>query len=63
MAGLPLTKSLGARRLKVMSDSQLVVNQVISEYVARDIKMASFLELVNALCSQIESCEVHQVPR
>lgn len=63
VAGLRLTMSLGARRLKIMIDFQFVVNQVSGEYVARDTKMASYLELVNALRSQFESCEGHQVLR
>lgn len=51
VAGLQLAKSLGARILKVMSDSQLVMNQVSGEYVARNMKMASYLELVNTFRS------------
>lgn len=34
VVGLQLTISLGARRLKVTSDSQLIVNQVSGECVA-----------------------------
>lgn len=63
VAGLWLAKSLGTRRLKVRSDSQLVVNQVSGEYMACNTKMVSYLEPVNPLHSQFESCEVHQVPR
>lgn len=55
VVGLRLGKSLGVRRLKVISDSQLVVNQVSDEYVARDTNMTSYLELVNALRFYFES--------
>ena len=32
LAGLRLTKEMGAEKLEIFSDSQLIVNEVISEY-------------------------------
>lgn len=43
VARLRLAKSLGASRVKVTSDSQLVVNRVNGEYVACDTMMTSYL--------------------
>lgn len=36
IAGLRLAKSMGAHHLNVISDSELVVNQVNQEYQAKD---------------------------
>lgn len=58
VASLQLAKALGATQLKVMNDSQLVVNQINGDYIARDTKMAAYLELVNHLQSEFENCEV-----
>lgn len=63
VVGLRLTISLGAWRLKVTSDSQLIVNQVNGECVAWNSKMASYLALVNSLRSEFKSCKVSQALR
>ena len=46
IAGLILAKDMGIKRLSIRSDSQLVVNQPLGSYQARDLKMASYLEHV-----------------
>ena len=49
IASLMLTKDMGIQKLDVRSDSQLVVNQLLSTYNARDAKMISYLANVKKL--------------
>ena len=44
LTGLRLAKKVSAHHLVIYSDSQLIVNQVNSEYQANGEKMASYLE-------------------
>lgn len=46
LAGLELCKSLGAGRIKLFTDSQLVVNQIRGEYEVRDDNMERYLSKV-----------------
>ena len=39
IAGLGLAKEMGIKQIKIMGDSQLVVNQMNSTYQARNLKM------------------------
>ena len=41
VAGLGLAKEMRIRQIKMLSDSQLVVNQMKCTYQARDIKMTT----------------------
>ncbi|GFZ00544.1 hypothetical protein Acr_14g0001790 [Actinidia rufa] len=43
LAGLRLATELGAQSLEVFSDSQLVVNQVQGDYLAKDSRMIAYL--------------------
>ena len=43
LIGLKCAKRLGADRLQVFCDSQLVANQISREYQARDEGMVSYL--------------------
>lgn len=63
IAGLWLAKALGALRLKVHSDSQLIMNQVLSEYTAKDRWIESYLVVVKSLKAQFDECNIKQVPR
>ncbi|XP_031258275.1 uncharacterized protein LOC116116321 [Pistacia vera] len=49
LTGLSLAREMGAKRLEVKSDSQLVVNQLQGTYQACDSKMASYLSMVKEL--------------
>ncbi|KAL5579783.1 hypothetical protein UlMin_012225 [Ulmus minor] len=49
LAGLRLAKEVSARHLLIYSDSQLIVNQVNSEYQAKGEKMAFYLEKAKEL--------------
>jgi hypothetical protein len=46
LTGLRIVKELGANRLKIRSDSQLIVGQVNGEYEAREDRMTKYLKLV-----------------
>jgi len=44
-----MCKAAVAERIKVDSDIQLVVNQVLGEYVARDLATVKYLDKVKEL--------------
>lgn len=60
---LRLAKEIGIRRILCFGDSDLVVQQVTSEWDARDANMASYHFLVQQMCGSFEGCEFHHVPR
>ncbi|XP_043710287.1 uncharacterized protein LOC122659214 [Telopea speciosissima] len=63
LAGLRVSKAIGANRLKVQSNSQLVVNQVNGEYEAKDERMVAYLSRAQALISELKHFEMIRVPR
>ncbi|XP_012833449.1 PREDICTED: uncharacterized protein LOC105954321 [Erythranthe guttata] len=63
IAGIRLALVAGARKLLIQSDSQLVVNQVLGAYEAKEDTMAKYLALAHTLLSKFESYEIRQVPR
>ncbi|XP_012851807.1 PREDICTED: uncharacterized protein LOC105971499 [Erythranthe guttata] len=63
IAGIRLALAAGARKLLIQSDSQLVVNQVLGVYEAKEDTMAKYLALAHTLLSKFESYEIRQVPR
>ncbi|XP_060972398.1 uncharacterized protein LOC133038310 [Cannabis sativa] len=63
IAGLGLAKEMGAKRINVFSDSQLVVNQVQGSYQVRDSKMTAYLEKTKELQSTSDEFTISQVPR
>nr|XP_027120710.1 uncharacterized protein LOC113737727 [Coffea arabica] len=63
IAGLQLARRLGAQRIHVRSDSQLVVCQVLGEYEAKDETMQRYLSKVHQLIAYFESFEVQRIPR
>ena len=54
---------MGIKKLDIRSDSQLVVNQLLGTYQARDLKMASYLEHVKTLQSTFKEFNIAQIPR
>jgi len=58
IAGLNLAKDMGIKKLVIRSDSQLVVNQLLGTYRARDLKMTSYLEQVKTLQSTFEEFNI-----
>ena len=54
LIGLKSAKRLGAVRLRVFCDSQLVAYQISGEYQARDERMVSYLRAVKIALSKFE---------
>ncbi|XP_027161349.1 uncharacterized protein LOC113762211 [Coffea eugenioides] len=63
IAGLQLARRLGAQRIHVRSDSQLVVCQVLGEYEAKDETMQRYLSKIHQLIAYFESFEIQRIPR
>ncbi|KAI3444854.1 hypothetical protein Pfo_001519 [Paulownia fortunei] len=63
LAGLKLAFAVGARKLAIYSDSQLVVNQVRGEYKARDEKMIKYLDLTHDMLTKLEEYEIKRISR
>ncbi|XP_061349744.1 uncharacterized protein LOC133294981 [Gastrolobium bilobum] len=63
IAGLIQAKEMGARRLKVFSDSQLVTFQISSEYQTKGPLMCRYLEKVKELMESFEGVEVEHIRR
>ncbi|KAJ3705302.1 hypothetical protein LUZ61_009007 [Rhynchospora tenuis] len=63
LAGLRLTKATGAKRVKVQTNSQLVVNQIGGEYATTNEKLILYLEKVKAILATFEMASVEYVPR
>ena len=63
IAGLMLAKDMGIQKLDVRSNSQLVVNQLLGTYSARDAKMISYLSHVKKLQSSFDEFNITQVLR
>ena len=56
-------KDMGIWKLDVRFDSQLVVNQLLGTYQARDAKMISYLAHVKKLQSSFDEFNITQIPR
>uniref|UniRef100_A0A2N9HJD1 Uncharacterized protein n=1 Tax=Fagus sylvatica TaxID=28930 RepID=A0A2N9HJD1_FAGSY len=63
LTGLRIAKELGANRLKIRSDSQLIVGQVNGEYEAREDRMIKYLKLVREAIKWFDGVKLVQIPR
>ncbi|XP_057724044.1 uncharacterized protein LOC130940004 [Arachis stenosperma] len=63
IGGLTLAAEVGARRLEICSDSQVVTSQVNGSYQAKDPLLQKYLEKVRSLSQKFEEVAVHHVPR
>ncbi|KAK0600343.1 hypothetical protein LWI29_013963 [Acer saccharum] len=63
IAGLKISTVLGADEVEILSDSQVVVNQVLDEYQARDESMITYLELAKELLERFKEYRIVHVPR
>ena len=59
--GLQVTIELGARRLDVRGDLQLVVDQVMKESSCHDPKMEAYSELVRRLEDKFDGLELNHI--
>ncbi|KAM2614334.1 hypothetical protein TB2_028972 [Malus domestica] len=62
LAGLRLAKHLGVKRIDIFSDSQLVINQVTSNFDAKDSSMAAYLAQTQLLLKHFHY-QITQIPR
>nr|ABF94078.1 retrotransposon protein, putative, unclassified [Oryza sativa Japonica Group] len=63
LAGLRVAAGLGIRRLLVLGDSQLVVNQVYKEYRCSDPQMDAYVRQVRHMERHFDGIELRHVPR
>ncbi|XP_020989763.1 uncharacterized protein LOC107471113 [Arachis duranensis] len=63
LGSLILAREVGATRLEVCSDSQVVTSQVNGSYQARDSLLQKYLEKVKELSKQFEEVTIQHVPR
>jgi ribonuclease HI len=63
LIGLKSARRLGANRLLVFCDSQLVAYQISGEYQTRDERMVSYLRAVKIALSKFEFTQVEQIGR
>ncbi|XP_038693764.1 uncharacterized protein LOC119991491 [Tripterygium wilfordii] len=63
LCGLRSALKLGAKRVKISSDSQLIVGQLTGEYAAKTKAMIAYLTEAKKLIEKLEDFEIQQVPR
>ena len=63
IAGLKMAKEFGIKRLKVFTDSQLIIGQIRSQFEAKDFIMTQYLQNIKDLAKSFEDLEVIQIPR
>ncbi|XP_038971178.1 uncharacterized protein LOC120104328 [Phoenix dactylifera] len=63
IARLKLAKELKAEDLRVFSDSQLVVSQVLEDFEAKEPSMQKYLQKVRELISALGSFNIQHIPR
>ncbi|XP_025607852.1 uncharacterized protein [Arachis hypogaea] len=63
IGGLALATEVGATRLDICSDSQIVTSQVNGNYQARDPLLQKYLEKVRDLSRKFEEVTIQHVPR
>ena len=62
-ADLKMAKELGVRKLKVFTDSQLIVDQIRGQFEVKDSMIACYLQNVKKLSKNFEELEVLQILR
>ena len=63
IAGLRMAQTLKIQKLVIHSDSQLVVNQVLGDFEAREPRMIRYLEVVKTLLQSMPGATLQYVPR
>ena len=63
LIGLRSAIRLGVDHLQIFCDSQLVVNHISGEYLARDERMLFYLSIVKSLLSKFDFVQVEQIGR
>jgi len=63
LAGLRIAKDLGASKIRIFTDSQLVASQVTGDYQVREGHLQQYVQLVLEKMKEFETIEVIHVPR
>lgn len=63
ITGLKLAQSFEKSRIKVFSNSQLVINQINRKYATKDMKMSIYLSKVKKLQSEFKEFSIELLPR
>ncbi|XP_061339596.1 uncharacterized protein LOC133286219 [Gastrolobium bilobum] len=63
IAGLQQAKELGARKLQIYSDLQLVTSQIVGSYQAKGPLLAKYMDSARQLMAEFEQVEVSHIPR
>ena len=54
---------MGIKQIKILSDSQLIVNQMKGSYQARDLKMTTYLKKAIELKETFNKENIQHIPR
>ena len=63
IVGLKVCIALGADEVEIFNNSQVIVNQILDEYQARDESMIAYLKLAKELLGQFKEYKIVQIPR
>jgi len=63
LAGLRTAQDLGAKKVRIFTDSQLVVSQVTGEFQVKEEHLQQYVQLVLEKMKEFETVEVTHVPR
>ncbi|XP_075111624.1 uncharacterized protein LOC142181883 [Nicotiana tabacum] len=63
IAGLELAREFGIEQVVIKSNSQLILNQMLGTYTAREAGMQQYLEKAHDLVRQFQTWKVMQIPR
>ena len=63
LGGLRIARALGAEKIVLKSDFQLVIGQVRGDFEAKETRMQKYLKLVNQLVSTFLYAEFIQIPQ
>jgi ribonuclease HI len=63
LAGLRTAKDMGAKKVKIFTDSQLVASQVTGEFQVKEDHLQKYVQLVLEKMKEFEAVKVTHVPR
>jgi len=62
LVGLRIAKDMGAKRVKVCTNSELVASQVTGEYQVQEEHLQEYIQLVQTKMKEFDSADVVRVP-
>nr|XP_027102811.1 uncharacterized protein LOC113724067 [Coffea arabica] len=63
IAGMEMARKLGAESIKIYSDSQLIVNQVLGSYEVKEGPLRKYIAKMHELMDQFKQFTLEQIPR